>query len=91
MTTHNDRTVWKFPLNLIGEPVIPMPRGAQILTVQMQDGQPQLWALVDPAQPVERRRLFIVGTGQPMPTDAATYLATWQSGPFVFHLFEESR
>lgn len=45
------QTVWKFPVPrapaaLAAE--IKMPGGANILKLAMQDGEPTLWALVDP-------------------------------------------
>lgn len=87
-------TIWKFLVPLYKqrmasvEPVIPMPVGAKILTLQLQDGHPTLWAAVDPGQPTEPRRFAIVGTGHPMPDDAGDYVGTWQSSIYVFHLFE---
>jgi hypothetical protein len=68
--------------------VIDMPLGAKILTLQMQDGLPTLWAAVDPLQPTEPRCFAIVGTGQPMPKNSGSYVGTWQSAIYVFHLFE---
>jgi hypothetical protein len=65
-----------------------MPRGARILALQMQAGTPTVWAVVNPDAPLEPRPLIIVGTGQLVPTDAGVYIGTWQSGAFVFHVFE---
>lgn len=66
---------------------IEMPVGATILSVQMQGGTAQLWALVDPYAGTERRRFAVIGTGWDIP-DHHVYLGTWQDGPFVWHLFE---
>ena len=68
-----------------------MPRGAKVLAVQVQNGAPRLWALVDPEQPEERRFFEVYGTGHPIPDiHSAVYVATFQvdDGAFVFHLFE---
>jgi len=87
--------IWKFPIDLYragrvtDNPVIEMPAGAKILTMQLQDHQPTLWAVVDPDAPKEPRQLHIVGTGQAVPAGELTYLGTWQSNGFVFHVFEE--
>jgi hypothetical protein len=92
-------TIWKYPLtdhlfgpdgNVTGRPVIPMPGGAEILTVQMQDDEPTVWARVEPNRPLADRVLVIVGTGWEVPADAGRYIGTWQTttGQFVFHLFE---
>ena len=66
------------------------PLGAQLLDFQTQNGQPVLWALVDPETVKETRHFAIRGTGTPMndwrSTD--TYIGTIQIPPFVWHLFE---
>ena len=65
-----------------------LPAGAEILDVQMQHGHTQLWALVDPQAPTQRRDFQIVGTGRPVAADLQ-YVGTWQDhdGVFVWHLF----
>lgn len=40
------RQIWKYPVHLTGEFGAHMPQDAEILTVQVQHGQPQMWALV---------------------------------------------
>jgi hypothetical protein len=73
---------------------LPLPAGAEVLAVQTQHGEGQLWALVDPAAPTTERCFEIAGTGHEM-ADLADdverrYVGTWQvqDGAFVFHLFE---
>lgn len=91
-TTHMNKTIWKFELTL-STTFVQMPKGAEILTVQSQHDAPQLWALVDPAQPREGRCIEIFGTGHPIPCDMGVerkYIATYQvlGGLYVFHAFE---
>jgi hypothetical protein len=71
-----------------------LPVGAEVLAVQAQHDEGQLWALVDPAAPTTERCFEIAGTGQKM-ADLADdverrYVGTWQvwDGAYVFHLFE---
>ena len=83
------KTIWKF----VVEPAcsIDMPAGAQVLSVREQGGAICLWALVDPAAPLEARRFIWVGTGHRMPDEAPlTYLGTGHldQGALVFHVFE---
>lgn len=82
-------SVWKWPL-VIGPQTIEMPQGAQILTVQMQNGEPQLWALCDPDAPKENRHIAIYGTGHQVKKNPGVYIETFQmlSGKLVFHAFE---
>jgi hypothetical protein len=92
------KAIWKFSISdhlyqqgmVTDRPAIPMPKGAEILTVQVQRDEAQVWAIVDSDAPVEPRTLVIVGTGQPMPDDLGRYVGTWQAvgGHFVFHVFE---
>lgn len=43
--------------------VIAMPRGAQVLCVQTQNGTPCLWALVTTTAPEVHRKFRTYGTG----------------------------
>ena len=83
------KTIWKFQL----EPVISMPKGAEILTVQTQAGTPFVWALVNPEAENEYRYFDIFGTGHNVPvgTEVMKYVATYQlhGGNLVFHVFEK--
>lgn len=83
--------VWKFAVPLLHKPdrpVIEMPNSARILTLQTQLGHPHIWAEVDTDAPLVRRRFQIVGTGHALPERPRAYVGTWQSGEFVFHLYE---
>ena len=92
-------TVWKFLLPVIvGSPVaiglgpfeIEMPRGASVLAVAMQENDPVLWALVDPKQPMEKRRFLLAGTGErEIPAKGFLYVGTFQMRWFVGHVFQE--
>lgn len=86
-------TIWKYPVSIKDKFTLEMPRGARILSIQAQVGDPQLWALVDPEELMVYRDFVLVGTGNPFAFDAETYhyLATFQiaEGHLVFHLFED--
>lgn len=66
---------------------IEMPKGAQILSIQMQGNQPTIWALVDLSAPMEDRRFETVGTGW-IVGEGFHHIATYMDGPFVWHVFE---
>lgn len=84
------RTIYKYPVALVPEQVIALPRGYRILSVQNQDDRLRLWAMVEtderPTVPVLIR---IIGTGHPVPDAVGVYLATVQTdgGMFVWHVF----
>ncbi len=83
------QTVYKYSLRIDDEQMVLLPEQARILAVQVQNGRPCLWALVDTALPAEPRKILIRGTGH----DAAgvgRYISTFQmqGGALVFHAFE---
>lgn len=68
-----------------------MPIGAEILHLNMQNGDPHLWVLVNPDAKLEERHFEIYGTGHPIHGDMGIerkYIGTYFEGEFVFHLFE---
>lgn len=84
-------TIWKFPLALLNAQIIVMPEGAEILTVQRQNEQACLWAIVNPERNKEDRLFEIHGTGNPMEDEfgvSRKYIGTFQQPPFVWHVFE---
>ncbi len=84
------RTVRKYPVNEhVNEFFIEIPKGAEILTLQVQSDQPMIWALVDTEETMVQRKFIIVGTGQPFKDSLLTrYTGTYQQGRFVWHVFE---
>ena len=80
--------IWKWPLQMTTEQTLALPKGAKYLDVQLQGGEPQLWCMCNASAPLEPRRFAIHGTGNAMPDDPGEYLATFQTGAFVWHLFE---
>ena len=88
------RTVHKYDLPSIGTTEdtfeLLLPADARLLTVQLQYGEPKLWALVDTERERVPYRLRVAGTGHPLDGDALhTYLGTVQfaGGRLVFHYF----
>jgi len=84
-----ERAIWKFTLAVTDMQVIEMPKGAEILAVDAQDDQPHIWAIVDPASPMEPRGVRVIGTGHPLPEEPGEHIGTFQlsGGRFVGHAF----
>ena len=82
------KTIWKFPLQGLTTQ-LEMPYQARILSLQIQDGKPTLWAEVDTEAERETRTFQIKGTGHPL-SDLEFYVGTFQDPPFVWHLYEEA-
>ncbi len=78
--------IWKYRVD-VG--AIMMPKGAKILTVQMQNDTPYMWAIVDVDAELEERVFEIHGTGHNIRNiDEYEYIGTYIDNPFVWHLFE---
>jgi hypothetical protein len=85
-------TIWTYPFDVTDEFEQLMPAGAKVLSVQVQNGQPCMWALVDAAERDEVRKFRVVGTGHPIENShALQFVGTFQihGGMLVFHLCEE--
>lgn len=85
------RTIWKFPVEM-GRFELSLPVDAEVLSVQVQQGVPQMWVLLDPdpEQDTMLRAFEVFGTGHPIRQAAHTFIGTFQfaNGSLVFHLFE---
>ena len=82
-------TVWKFPLSIIDNQLVKMPTGSRLLSVQLQQGEPMLWAIVEETAQSIDRHIKIIGTGHRanhVLDDA--FVGTIQIGSLVFHVFD---
>jgi len=84
-------TIWKYQLPITpGVHEIEAPAANTPLAVQIQDGLPCLWAIVDDDEDKIPYKIVIAETGKPLPPDTGHYIGTYQlpSGQTVHHLFE---
>ena len=86
------KEIWKFEIKPY-DSAIQMPKLSEILTTQIQNGNPCIWALVCPENEKEERYFEVYQTGHEMHCDIGInrkYINTFQleSGSLVFHLFE---
>lgn len=88
------KVIWKFeiPFPRTTEPVaLETPVEWQPLSLQVQDGTPVLWAIVNPESLRVQRSILVVGTGWDIPEDRTiVHLGTYQTnhGQFVWHVFD---
>ena len=80
------KTIYKYTLDS-QDCTLQLPKGAEILTVELQNQIPTLWALVNPMTVTEERHICIVGTGWQV-EDNMKYITTYIDGYFVWHVFE---
>ena len=87
-----EKTIWKYELGFLDKQTILMPKGAELLSVQAQNGVPCLWALVDPIKYKEERTFELFGTGQQIVYSGnyRGFIGTFHfpEKGLVFHLFE---
>jgi hypothetical protein len=92
LTPHDKHVILKYALPFQADTFLDMPEGAEVLTVQVHEGQPILYVLVDPTNEVRRVRFTMVLTGKPFDATHAFYVGTFQimNAGLVFHLFRDS-
>lgn len=85
------RQVWKYRITPEDNQSIHLPVGAEVLSVQTQNGSPELWCLCNPKETnYETRHFRLAGTGHPIEEANLVFIGTFQldEGSLVFHLFE---
>ena len=81
--------IYKYELQITDEQTVEMPRGARLLSVQMQRERLMLWAVVNTNEPIRSRVIRIHGTGIAIsPEHNYAFIGTVQDGPFVWHVFD---
>jgi hypothetical protein len=89
------KSIWKFAVRVTERFKVEMQTGAKVLCVQMQRGQPCMWAEVDTSvKNLEAKFFSVFGTGWPISNDyKGKYIGTFQvdseAMPLVFHLYED--
>jgi len=62
--------IYKYQLDTTDIQNIKMPKGAEILCIQVQNNIPCIWCLVNPDNAIDCRTFEIYGTGNPIPTQS---------------------
>lgn len=85
------QAIWKIVLRIADAQVVNLPRGSEILCVQMQRGEPCIWFKVPDVQdPVgEPHEIRIYGTGNQRKIIDGDYIGTIQmyDGGLIFHVY----
>ena len=83
------KSIWKYELVNTDVQSVDMPLGAEILTVQMQNGKPHIWCLVNEKEEKAFRKIRIICTGESIKSHfTGKYIGSYQDGVYVFHLFD---
>ena len=93
------KTIYKYPITDENKQVILLPKEAEILSVQVQNNDPYIYAMVDADSEKEERFFRLFHTGSEIPVDMGVdliYIGTFMlndpshtTGTFVGHLFEQ--
>lgn len=83
------KTIYKYLLTDEVEQNILIKNRAIIRHVSIQNGGICLWAEVDTTLDDVIRKIFVIGTGWPIPENCNTYIGTVHVDPFVWHVYEE--
>ncbi|WP_312697089.1 DUF7352 domain-containing protein [Sphingobacterium mizutaii] len=85
-------TIYKYDVNIDDQQTVVMPEGYKILSIQVQDREVKLWALVNPENIPVAVKIYIRGTGHPCKGMMdKKYISTFQmrNGQLVFHAFTD--
>lgn len=84
------KKIYKYDIPILDDFYLDLPIQAKILSFQIQDETPVIWALVDPTNDPETRRFSVWGTGEVIDLkNSDIYIGTAQKKHgFVWHLFE---
>jgi len=85
-------SIWKFTLENETAQKIKMPKGAKILSVEIQRNEIVVYAMVNTSiAEKEQRKFKIIGTGDSMDASINNYTflgsVLVQNGDYVFHVF----
>lgn len=85
--------VYRYRLPITDRPVVDMPDGATVLSLgpprDDDSDELDLWAMVDPSQPLRPCPFIVVGTGHVVPDDAGAFVDTvaTHGGQLIWHVF----
>lgn len=84
------RVVYKYPLKIVAEQVVLLPRDFEIIHVGIEYETPCLWALVESDNFLEKYEFFVVETGESLDNyPPCKYLGTAVATRFVWHIFQK--
>jgi hypothetical protein len=82
-------TIFKFPIYIGKGQTIQVPKGAQFLTANEQDGALWVWALVNPVAQNEPAVISVFGTGFTIPQIPLLHIGTiFCRDGMVWHVFK---
>lgn len=84
------KTIWKIPFEIKEFQQLDVPRAALPLHVGLDPkGLPAIWFEVEADQVLRPLVIYVIGTGQRLPTEAAQHLGSfvWPHNSTVWHVY----
>ena len=80
---------WNFPFGIYDGVTVYMPKGAEIIHVDVQRDAPAIWAVVDRDAEQVPMKFYLRVTGQPFTGEEGKHIGSFQmsGGALVVHLF----
>lgn len=82
------QTIWKYPIQITDVQQIKFPGNTRPLYAGLDpSGIPCIWCQVDDQAVGRIEDVYVVGTGNPIPSAASLYIGSFVQGPFVWHVY----
>ena len=82
--------LYKYPMTLQSDQFVDMPRGAQVISANIQPGQGMFcWAIVDTDAPIVSHLFAVLATGDKCGIEIRTahFVNAIYDGPYAWHVF----
>jgi hypothetical protein len=88
-----NKVIYKYPIPLNDTILLQLPKNAEILFVETQNGDPFIWCLINPELELEPRYFYLYGTGHIIEDEEGyqkIYIGTFKllNDSLILHLFE---
>lgn len=85
-------TVFKYSLPEVGANGLELPKGAKVISADVQGQMICLWAIVNPEAPKETRQFVVAPTGNGVDVTGLDFIqTTFTVNGLVWHVFEDNR
>lgn len=82
------KAIYKYPIDFATSQILAMPVGADIISVQMQNGILTIWAIISTEVSLIPVTIRIFGTGKEIPVDLVLrHVGSIRVGIHVWHVF----
>jgi len=80
--------IYKYPISITQNQEILAPQGAQVIHAGLDpQGNPCVWAIVDPRNEDQPITILLYGTGWQMSEAPGRHIGTINHGPMMWHVF----